>query len=329
MELRAIQLEVGGGNSEQLESFQNRASLPLMSSAEFPNPSFTWHSDRREQWRWRRIGFLLVLTAGAGFYVGRQSIEVPAPAALSVAKQIDPKPEQSAAAAVPQRQAVVQSDASKVAPEVRDETKEKPMDSLKETAKKQSITVAEREPSSPPVMLINPKSADKGTAFAAPKPLVSTTSPKAVATANANTEAHEAADSGLPPAPGRRQSKLRPAARANINVPPVRQDSVVARRGDAYVPPRTPQTAYAEQRGRYDNADGDDDRARFEQRYPDTRYAEDAPPRREGYDYRREYLRPFQDFRDLREHRRFGGYDDDPYAARRPTLRPMYGGRDD
>src|SRR5690349_22701466 len=105
MELRAIQLEVGGGNSEQLESFQNRASLPLMSSAEFPNPSFTWHSDRREQWRWRRIGFLLVLTAGAGFYVGRQSIEVPAPAALSVAKQIDPKPEQSAAAAVPQRQA--------------------------------------------------------------------------------------------------------------------------------------------------------------------------------------------------------------------------------
>jgi hypothetical protein len=311
MELRAIQLEVGGGNSEQLESFQNRASLPLMSSAEFPNPSFTWHSDRREQWRWRRIGFLLVLTAGAGFYVGRQSIEVPAPAALSVAKQIDPKPEQSAAAAVPQRQTVVQSDASKVAPEVRDETKEKPMDSLKETAKKQSITVAEREPSSPPVMLINPKSADKGTAFAAPKPLVSTTSPKAVATANANTEAHEAADSGLPPAPGRRQSKLRPAARANINVPPVRQDSVVARRGDAYVPPRIPQAEYAEQRGRYDNA-------------------EDAPPRRayEGYDYRHEYLRPFQDFRDLREYRRFGGYDD-TYAAQRPLLRPMYGGRDD
>ena len=66
-------------------------------------------------------------------------------------------------------------------------------------------------------------------------------------------------------------------------------------------------------------------------RYPDTRYAEDAPPRRayEGYDYRREYLRPFQDFRGLREYRRFGGYDDDPYAARRPMLRPMYGGRDD
>jgi hypothetical protein len=116
-----------------------------------------------------------------------------------------------------------------------------------------------------------------------------------------------------------------------MNVPPVRQDSVAARRGDAYVPPRMPQAAYAEQRRRDDNSDGDDDRARFEQRYLDTRYAEDAPPRRvyEGYDYRREYLRPFQDFRDLREYRRSGGYDEDPYAARRPMLRPMYDGRDD
>ena len=301
-----------------------------MSSAEFPNPSFTWHSVRREQWTWRRIGFLLAITAGAAFYVGRQSIEAPAPAALSVAQQIDPKPEQSAAAAVSQRQAAVQSVASKAAPEARDGAKEKPADSLTEIAKPQSVAVAERESSSPPVVLINPESADRGPAFDAPKQLVSTTSPKAVANANANTEAHKAADVGLPPAPGRRQAKLRPAARANINVPPKRQDSFVARRGDAYVPPRIPQAEYAEQRGRYDNADGDD-RARFGQRYPDTRSAEDAPPGRayEGYDYRREYLRPFQDLRDLREYRRFGGYDDDTYAAQRPLLRPMYDGRDD
>jgi hypothetical protein len=298
-----------------------------MSSAEFPSPSFTWHSDRRAQRSWHRIGFLLAITAAAAFYVGRQSIEAPAPTALSVAKQIDPKPEQSTAAVV-QRQAVVQSDASKAAPEARDGAKEKPVAALTETAKTQSTAVAERDSSSPPVVLINPKSADKGPAFDAPKQLVSTTSPKAVA--NANAEAHKAADVELPPAPGRRQAKLRPAARANINVPAKRQDSVVARRGDAYVPPRIPQAEYAEQRGRSDNADGDD-RARFEQRYPDTRSAEDAPPRRayEGYDYRREYLRPFQDFRDLREYRRFGGYDEDTYAAHRPLLRPMYGGRDD
>jgi hypothetical protein len=331
MELRAIQLEVGDGNSKHLESFQKKASLPLMSSAEFPTPSFTWHSDRREQWTWRRIGFLLAITAGAAFYVGRLSIEP----ALSVAKQTDPKSEQSAAAAgtvVAQRQAAVQSDASKAAPEAWDWAKEKPADSLTETAKAQSTAVAERESSSPPVVLINPKTADKASAGDAPKQPVSTTSPKAVVNANANTEAHnKAADDGPPTAaPGRRQAKLRPPARTNMNVAPVRQDSVVARRGDAYVPPSTPQAAYAEQRGRYDNADGEDDRARFEQRYPDRRYAEDAPPRRahEGYDYRREYLRPFQDFRDLREYRRFGGYDD-PYAARRPMLRPMYGGRDD
>jgi hypothetical protein len=31
----------------------------------------------------------------------------------------------------------------------------------------------------------------------------------------------------------------------------------------------------------------------------------------------------------LSEYRGFGGYDHDPYAARPPLLRPMYGGRDD
>src|SRR5262245_11684326 len=108
-----------------------------MSSAEFPTPSFTWHSARRERWTWRRLGFLLAITASAAFYVGRLSIEAPAPTALSVAKQIDPKAEQSAAAAgtMAQHQAAVQSDASKVAPEARDGAKETPADSLTETAK--------------------------------------------------------------------------------------------------------------------------------------------------------------------------------------------------
>jgi hypothetical protein len=301
-----------------------------MSSAEFPTPSFTWHSDRRERWTWRRITFLLAITAGAAFYVGRVSIEP----ALSVAKQTDAKPEQSATVAgtVAQHQAAVPSDASKAAPEATDGAQDKPADSSTETAKTQSTAVAERESSSPPVVLINPKSVDKSPAGDAPKRPVSKTSPKAVANANANTEAHKPANDGSPTAaPGGRQAKSRPPARANLSAPPVRQDSVVARRGDAYVPPHIPQAAYTEQRGRYDNVDGDDDRARFEQRFPDTRYAEDAPPRRayEGYDYRRDYLRPFQDFRDVREYPRFGGYDDDPYAARRPMLRPMYEDRDD
>ena len=301
-----------------------------MSSAEFATPSFTWRSDRRERWTRGRIGFLLAITAGAAFYVGRLSIEVPSPTALSVAKQTDPKPEQSAAAAatVAQRQAAVQADTSQAAPEARDRAKEKPAGSLTETAKTQSTAVAERESSGPPVVLLNPKTADKAAAGDAPKLSVPTTSPKAVPNANTYTEAPKAADDGSPTAaPSRRRAKLRPPVRANMNVPTVRQDSVAARRGDAYVPPRMPQA----QRGRDDNSDGDDEGARFEQRYLDTRYAEDAPPRRvyEGYDYRREYLRPFQDFRDLREYRRSGGYDDDPYAARRPMLRPMYGGRDD
>ena len=306
-----------------------------MSSAEFPTPSFTWHSDRRERWTWRRIGFLLAITAGAAFYIGRLSIEAPARTVLSVTQQTDLKAKQSAAdaGALAQRQAAMQSDTSKAAPEARDGANEKPADSLTETANTQSTAVAERESSSPPVVLINPKTADKASAGNASKQPAPTTSPKAVVNAKANTEAHKVADDGSPSgAPSRRQAKLRPPARANTNVPPMRQDSVVARGGgDAYVPPRTPQAAYAEQRGGYDNADGDDDRARFEQRYPDTRYAEDAPPTRayKGYDYSREYLRPFQDFRDLREYRRFGGYDDDPYVDRRPRLRPMYGGRDD
>jgi len=278
---------------------------------------------------------LLAITAAAAFYVGRLSMEAPARTALSVTKQTDPKPEQSTADAAPvaQRQAAVPSEASTAAPEAREGAKGVPAGSSTETAHTPSTAIADRESSSPPVVLINPETPDKAPVVEAPRPPVATTSPKTVAHAKANSEAHRVADDASPNGASRkRQAKLRPPARANMNVPPMRQDSVVARGGgDAYVPPRTPQAAYAEQRGRYDNADGAADRARFAQRYPDMRSAEDAPPRPayEGYDYRREYLRPFQDFRDLREYRRFGGYDDDPYGDRRPTLRPMYGGRDD
>jgi len=327
MASRGIQLEVGDGTSKRLESLQKNGECTLMSSAEFPNPSFTWHSDRRERWTWRRINLLLAITAAAAFYGGRLSIEASAPTAPLV---IVSKPEQGAAAAatVAQRQAAVQADA-KAAPEARDGVQEKPAASLAETAQTQSSAVAEKDTSGPPVVLINPKGADKAPVSDAPKRPVATTSPKAVANSNANSEAHKVADDGLPTPPsGRRQAKLRPPARANTNV---RQDAVVARRGDAYVPPRMPQAADAEQRGRHGNADGDDERTRFEQRYPDTRYAQHAPPRRayEGDDYRREYLRSFQDFRDLREYRRFGGYGEDPSAARRPMLRPMNDGGDD
>jgi hypothetical protein len=94
-----------------------------------------------------------------------------------------------------------------------------------------------------------------------------------------------------------------------------------------------PQSTLSDQRERYEGVVRDDDRARFEQPYagrrypmPDRRYAEDGPPR-DVYDDRRDYLRPFQGARDFREYRRF---DDDggaePFADRRPVLRPMYGG---
>lgn len=311
-----------------------------MSAAESPTPSFTWRSHRSERWTWRSISLLLAITAGAGFYVGRLSIAAPVPAEHPT----DPRPEQKAASAgnVVQCQAALQSDASiapirstantEVRPEARDGTKEGPTASSTETAKTQSTTVAARGASRPPVVPINPTTADKASGGDAPKQPVSKTGPQAAGNANARTEAHKTSDDGSPTAaPGRRQTKSRPLARANMNAPPARRDSVVVRRGDAYVPPRIPQAAYAEQRGPYDNADGDDDRARFDHWHPDRRYAEDVPlPRAyEGYDYRRDYLRPFQDSRDFREYRRFGGHDDDPYEVRRPMLRPMYGDRDD
>src|SRR5262245_58937008 len=157
MELRAIHLEGGDGNSRPLQRFQKEASLPLMSSAEFSSPSFSWYGNRRERWTWRRLGLLLAITAGAAFYVGRLSIEAPAPAALSVANRIDAKPEQSTAAAatVAQRQAAVPSNAAKAAPEARDAAKETPAAPLPETAKTASTAIADSASSNPPVVLIN------------------------------------------------------------------------------------------------------------------------------------------------------------------------------
>ena len=285
-----------------------------MSSAVFPDPSFTWHSHRRERWTWRSISLLLAITASVGFYVGRLSIAVPVPTEQPTGS----KPEQQTASAgsVMQRQAALHSDAS-AAPirstantETKPEAKDGPIEgstaSSMETPKRGPTAATERGSASSPVVLISPSSAAKAAGGDASKqPLFNT---------------------GLEAA-AKRQVESRSPGRSSARAAP-RRDSVVVRRDDAYVLPRMPQAAYADQRGRYDNADGDDDRPRLGQLYPDRRYAEDAPAPRTHSEYRREYLRPFQDSRNVREYRRFGGYDDDPNVNRRPMLRPMYGGPD-
>ena len=299
-----------------------------MSSAKVPDPSFTWRS--HERWTWRSIGLLLAITAGGGFFVGRLSIAVPAE------QPTGSKAEQQTASAgsVTQRQAALQSDVS-AAPihssankETKPETKDGPIEgstaSSMETPKRQSTTAIEKGASNSPVALV-PSSAEKAADGGASKQPMFKTGLEAAAKANKKTKPHKAADDGSPAATAtQRQAETR--ARSSASEAPARRDSVVVRRDDAYVPPRLPQAAYADQRGRYDNAEGDDDDPRLGQLYLDRRYAEDAPPPHTYYEYRREYRRPFQDPRDFRDHRRFGGYDHDPYADRRPMLLPMYGG---
>lgn len=296
--------------------------------------------------------------------VGRLSTAVPVPTAQQTALE-----QQAASAGVAQSQGASQSDGAaasnrsiattnntEIKPVAKDGTKEGSTASSTETPRAQSTTGTDKGTSSPSVVLINPSTADKASGGDAAKQPVSRTGAEAVAKANAKTEAHRAADDDPPAAaPGKRQAKERPPARAHAGAAPVRQEAaavrrdgasmaprrddsfVASRRDDAYVPPRVPQSTLSDQRDRYGNVERDDDRARLEQRYPDRRfvepdrrYAEDVPPPRDPYsDYRRGYLRPFEGSRDFREYRRFGGYDDDPYADRRPVLRPMYGGRDD
>lgn len=296
--------------------------------------------------------------------VGRLSTAAPIPAEQRTALE-----QQAASAGVAQSQGASQSDGAaasnrsiattnntEIKPVAKDATKVGSTASSTETPKAQSTTGTDKGTSNPSVVLINPSTADKASGGDAATQPVSKAGAEAVAKANAKTETHKSADDASPAAaPGKRQTKERPPARAHATAASARQESaavrrdgasmaprrddsfVASRRDDAYVPPRVPQSTLSDQRERYGNVERDDDRARLEQRYPerrfiepDRRYAEDVPPPRDPYsDYRRGYLRPFEGSRDFREYRRFGGYDDDPYADRRPVLRPMYGGRDD
>lgn len=326
-----------------------RCEPTVILKAEPLDPSFTWRGHKPERSRWRIIGLLLAIAVGAGFLVGRLSTAVPVPTAQQTALE-----QQAASAGVAQSQGASQSDGAaatirstttdnaETKPAAKDEAKTNSTASATETPKAQSTSM-EKGSVSPPVVLINPKAADKASGGDAAKQPVFRTGAEAVAKAYAKTEAHKAADDDPPAAaPGKRQTKERPPARAHATAAPVRQESAAVRRDgasmaprrdDAYVPPRVPQSTLSDQRGRYGNVGRDDDRARLEQRYPerrfvepDRRYAEDVPPPRDTYsDDRRGYLRPFEGSRDFRAYRRFGGYDDDQYSDRRPVLRPMYG----
>ena len=185
------------------QSFRNHASLPLMSSAKVPDPSFTWRS--HERWTWRSIGLLLAITAGGGFFVGRLSIAVPAE------QPTGSKAEQQTASAgsVTQRQAALQSDVS-AAPihssankETKPETKDGPIEgstaSSMETPKRQSTTAIEKGASNSPVALI-PSSAEKAADGGASKQPMFKTGLEAAAKANKKTKPHKAADDGSPAA---------------------------------------------------------------------------------------------------------------------------------
>jgi hypothetical protein len=316
----------------------------MILKAEPLDPSFKWHGHKPERSRWWSIGLLLAIAMGAGFYVGRLSTAAPILSDLRTPEQ------QAASTSVVHSQSAPQSDAatavlsSKISvdtkPAAKDEIKPNEAASSTETPKAQSAAATEKGASRPPVVLINPSTADKGVAGEATK-AVSKIETEAPAKATAKTETRKFVDDAAP-AVTKRQARSSSPAHSNIAAAPIRQESaavrredahVAPRRDDAYVPPRAPQTAFPDQRERYDSAERDDDRARLEQPYadrrypePDRRFAEDVPPPRDVYEERRGYLRPFQGAREFREYRRFGGYDDDTYADRRPVLRPMYGG---
>jgi hypothetical protein len=335
--------------------------------AEPLDPSFKWHGHKPERRMWRRagIGLLLATAVGGSFYVGRLSTAAPVPTQQQAAGQ---QQATSSVGSVTQGQGAPQSDAaaairsSTLTPDakaaVKEETKANAAASSAETPRAQSAAATDKGSSTPPVVLINPSTADKAASGEATRKAVPKAEPEPAAKAAAKTETRKAADDSSPaPASGKRQAKSQPPPHANAAVhqesavrrddPYVaprrdesfvgsrRDDSFVAsRRDDAYVPPRVSQSTLSDQRERYEGVARDDDRARFEQPYagrrypePDPRYAEDVPPRRDVYEDSRGYLRPFQGARDFREYRRF---DDDggaePYADRRPVLRPMYGG---
>jgi hypothetical protein len=321
--------------------------------AEPLDPSFKWRGQKPERSRWHIIGLLLAIAVGAGFFVGRLSTAAPGPTAQRTIEQqtatagsaarSTPTVQQDAAAAT--HTTTISTDPK---PAPKGETKAATAASSGEAHNAQSAAATEKGSSSPPVVLINPSTADKAVAGETPKKAVPKTENEPAPKATAKAESHKAADDASPAATvTKRQAKLPAPLHSHPSAAPGRQEAAAARRDDAvaaprrddaYVPPRVPYTAFPDRRERYDRVEREDDRARLEQphpdrRYaePDRRYAEDAPPPRTYNDLRREYLRTFRDSRDARDYGRPGGYEDDPfpYADRRPVLRPMYGGRED
>jgi hypothetical protein len=286
---------------------------------------------------------LLAIAVGAGFYAGRLSTAAPV-----LTQQATLEQQTVSTGSVSQSQSALQPDAAAILirsttadagtkPAAKNETST----SSTETAKAQSATATEKGSASPPVLVTNPSTAGNAAVGDAAKKPVSKTEIEAAAKANAKTETHKGVHSAPAATTDKRLAKSRSPAHSSVGAAPARRDSVVVRRDDAYVPrrddayvpPRMPQPAYVEQRERYDNAESYYGRARLEPPYPDRRYAErdgryaeDLPPPLPYYDGRREYLRPFRESRDFGEYRRYGGYDDGPYAEPRPVLRPMYGG---
>ena len=296
-------------------------------SSVFPDPSFTWRSHRSEGRTWRSISLLIAITAGSGFFVGRLSSAMPGPAEQLTSSS----PEQrKASGSITQRQSALQSDAS-TAPIKSAANKDGPIEdstvSPMDTSKTRSTAAIEKGVSSTSDTPLNASRADKtadGDASKQHSPKAGLEAPTKVK----GMETHKPASDGPPPATvAKRRAEWRSPADLSASAPTTRRDSSFVWRDDAYVPPRRSHAPYADQRGRYDYAEGDDDRPRLGHVSPDRRYAEDTPPPRTYYEYRREYLRPFQDSQDLREYR-FGSYDDAPYVDRRPMLRPMYGSPD-
>jgi hypothetical protein len=330
--------------------------------AEPLDPSFQWRSHKPDRRPWRIVALLLAIAVGAGFLVGRLSTAGP----TSLQQQVAAEQQATSAGSVVQSQGATQSDLAGAAtrsvttnnnaemkPAAKDEAKTSATASATVPPKAQSTTSTEKGSASPPVVLINPSTADKddrGVAGEATKKAASKVETEAPAKATSKTETHKSTDD-VAPAASKRQARSQSPAHAKLGPAPVRQESAATqrddayvaprrddpivgpRRDDAYVPPRVPESTLSDQRDRYEGVERREDRARFEPPYrdrrypePEPRFAEDVPPRRDAYEDSRGYLRPFRGARDFRDYRRLDGYDDDVYADRRPVLRPMYGG---
>ncbi|NJO22902.1 MAG: hypothetical protein HC868_08050 [Sphingomonadales bacterium] len=213
----------------------------MILKAEPLDPSFKWRGHKPERSRWRSIGLLLAIVAGAGFYVGRLSTAAPILSDLRTPEQ------QAASTSVVHNQSAPQSDAatavlsSKISadtkPAAKDEIKPNAAASSTETPNAQSAAATEKGASHPPVVLINPSTADKGVAGEATKKAVSKIETEAPAKATAKTETRKSVDDAAP-AVTKRQARSPSPAHSNIAAAPIRQESMAVRRDDAHVAPR-------------------------------------------------------------------------------------------